>query len=104
MYQSLDPAGGLLHRPQAEAAGRNACGRRRLDLWFAPEPGPDTDANHHIQGAGALARFELRRLDNSELIEAVLTRARYRELQLREGERVFLRPRRMRVFIDNYQI
>ena len=26
------------------------------------------------------------------------------DLQLREGERVFLRPRHMRVFIDDYQI
>ena len=58
----------------------------------------------HIWGAGAIARLELKRLDTGELIEAELTRQLYRELQLREGEKVFLRPRHMRIFIDDYQI
>lgn len=61
----------------------------------------------HIQGAGAVARFELKRLDTGGLIEAELTRERYRELKLRAGERIFVRPRNMRVFlgeIDDYQI
>jgi sulfate transport system ATP-binding protein len=57
-----------------------------------------------IQGAGAVARLELERLDTRELIEAELTRERYRELELREGERVFLRPRNMRVFLGDYNI
>lgn len=57
-----------------------------------------------IQGAGAVARFELERLDTRELIEAELTRERYRELALREGEKVFVRPRNMRVFLGDYQI
>jgi sulfate transport system ATP-binding protein len=58
----------------------------------------------HIQGAGAVARFELERLDTFELIEAELTRERHRELELREGDMVFLRPRNMRVFLGDYQI
>ena len=61
----------------------------------------------HIQGAGAVARFELKRLDTGGLIEAELTRERYRELQLRVGDKIFLRPRHMRVFIGDtgdYQI
>jgi sulfate/thiosulfate transport system ATP-binding protein len=57
-----------------------------------------------IQGAGAVARLELERLDTRELIEAELTRERYRELGLREGERVFMRPRNMRVFLGDYNI
>jgi len=57
-----------------------------------------------IQGAGAVARLELERLDTRELIEAELTRERYRELGLREGERVFVRPRNMRVFAGDYHI
>jgi sulfate/thiosulfate transport system ATP-binding protein len=57
-----------------------------------------------IQGAGAVARLELERLDTRELIEVELTRERYRELELREGERVFLRPRNMRVFLGDYNI
>ena len=59
----------------------------------------------HIQGAGAVARFELERLDNGGLVEAELNKERYRELQIGEGDKVFLRPRHMRVFIaDDYQI
>jgi sulfate transport system ATP-binding protein len=57
-----------------------------------------------IQGAGAVARLELERIDTRELIDAELTRERYRELGLREGERVFVRPRNMRVFAGDYHI
>ena len=38
------------------------------------------------------------------MIEAEMTRERYRELDLREGEKVFLRPRNMRVFAGDYII
>ena len=58
----------------------------------------------HVQGAGAVARFELERLDTLEIIEAELTKERYRELGLRAGERVFIRPRNLRVFLGDYQI
>jgi sulfate/thiosulfate transport system ATP-binding protein len=59
----------------------------------------------HIQGAGAVARFELERLDTHEPIDAEVTRERYRQLALREGERVFIRPRNLRVFVGgDYQI
>ncbi|MRR56384.1 MAG: sulfate ABC transporter ATP-binding protein [Deltaproteobacteria bacterium] len=57
-----------------------------------------------IQGAGAVARFELERLDTREIIEAELTKERYRELGLRSGEKVFVKPRNMRVFAQDYQI
>src|SRR5512137_2864879 len=50
-----------------------------------------------IQGAGAVARLELERLDTLETIEAEITRERYKELGLAEGEKVFLHPRNMRV-------
>ena len=57
-----------------------------------------------IQGAGAVARLELERLDTLEIVEAEMTRERYRELALREGETVFLHPRNMRVFVGDYTI
>lgn len=57
-----------------------------------------------IQGAGAIARFELERLDTREIIEAELTKERYRELGLRSGEKVFIKPKNMRVFAQDYQI
>ncbi|HWI41339.1 MAG TPA: TOBE-like domain-containing protein, partial [Verrucomicrobiae bacterium] len=58
----------------------------------------------HIQGAGAVARLELERLDSRELVDAELTRERYRELALATGEKVFIRPRNLRVFAEDYSI
>ncbi len=62
----------------------------------------------HIHGAGALPRLELERLDNRLHIEAELTRDRLRELALRVGDRVYIRPKSMRVFVEgqplDYQI
>jgi sulfate transport system ATP-binding protein len=57
-----------------------------------------------IQGAGAVARLELERLDNLEMVEAEMTRERYQELGLKEGETVFLKPRNLRVFAGDYSI
>jgi sulfate transport system ATP-binding protein len=58
----------------------------------------------HIQGAGSVARFELERLDTLEIIQAELTKERYRELGLQTGDRVFIKPRNMRVFVQDYSI
>jgi len=58
----------------------------------------------HIQGAGPVARIELQRLDSNEPLEATLTRERYRELELKTGEKVFVRAKHFRVFATDYQI
>ncbi len=58
----------------------------------------------HIQGAGSVARFELERLDTRDIVEAELTRERYRELGLKPGEMVYFKPRNMKVFTPDYQI
>ncbi len=57
-----------------------------------------------IQGAGPLPRVELKRLDTGETVQAELPRERYRELGLKIGEQVFIRPTNMRVFVPDYQI
>ncbi|CUI05102.1 sulfate/molybdate ABC transporter ATP-binding protein [Massilia antarctica] len=49
---------------------------------------------------GPLAQLDLERADNAELIEAVIPNERYRLLQLKEGETLVVRPRRMQVFVD----
>ncbi|ATQ75558.1 MULTISPECIES: sulfate/molybdate ABC transporter ATP-binding protein [Massilia] len=49
---------------------------------------------------GPLAQLDLERADNAELIEAVIPNERYRQLQLKEGETLVVRPRRMQVFVD----
>jgi len=54
----------------------------------------------HILPIGPVVRLELRREDQTELIEAELTRERFRELALQTGEHVFVRPRNLRVFLQ----
>lgn len=54
-----------------------------------------------VRGVGSLVRLELDRVDSDEVIEAELTWERYEELELREGERVFVRPRNLRVFLKH---
>lgn len=51
-----------------------------------------------IQGAGALPRIELRRLDNDQIIKVDLPREKYLHLGLTAGEQVFIRPTHVRVF------
>lgn len=51
-----------------------------------------------VQGAGALPRIELRRLDNGQLVKVDLARENYRLLGLKTGEKVFIRPTRVKVF------
>ena len=55
----------------------------------------------HIKGAGATVRLELMRPDTCELIEAEITRERYQEMKLSEGEKVFIRPRNIKVFVKD---
>jgi sulfate transport system ATP-binding protein len=59
----------------------------------------------HIGFAGAVVNVLLRRLDGGEPVEAELTRDRYRELALKQDERVYVRVRNARVFeVEDYSI
>ena len=55
---------------------------------------------NHIHPIGPVVRLELKREDESELIEAELTREHFRELNLLNGEQVYVRPRNLRVFLN----
>ncbi|MEO6118381.1 MAG: sulfate ABC transporter ATP-binding protein [Methylotenera sp.] len=55
----------------------------------------------YIHAIGPLVRLELQRADQTELIEAELTKERFRELSLRQGEHVFVSPRNVRVFLND---
>lgn len=57
-------------------------------------------AVRHISPVGPVIRLELQRADTGDLIEAELTRERYHELALRTGESVFVKPRKLKVFVD----
>lgn len=54
-----------------------------------------------VRAVGLLVRLELDRVDGDQVIEAELTRERYDELELRQGERVFVKPRNLRVFLKD---
>jgi sulfate transport system ATP-binding protein len=53
-----------------------------------------------LRRLGPLVRVELRRLDTAETFEATLSSERCAELVLQAGETVLVRPRRVRVFVD----
>jgi sulfate transport system ATP-binding protein len=53
----------------------------------------------HVLRAGALVRLELERTDTKAVIEAEVSRERYRELNLLTGDQAFVRPRNCRVFV-----
>jgi sulfate transport system ATP-binding protein len=76
----------------------------------AVQAGPDDLLTQlrYVHGTGGMIRLELERLDSGERLEAQLPRERFRELALQVGDNVFVRPRNMRVFVENqtldYQI
>jgi sulfate/thiosulfate transport system ATP-binding protein len=53
-----------------------------------------------VHAIGPLAQLELARTDNGQLIEAVISTERYAQLDLKEGETLMVRPKRLRVFTD----
>ena len=53
----------------------------------------------HIHTIGSVVRLELHREDESGVIEAELSRERFRELSLQNGEHVWARPLAARVFL-----
>lgn len=64
----------------------------------------------YIQNIGPNVRLQLTRTDNGQSLEAELGKDRQRELNLKAGESVYVKPRQVRVFIAppseplNYQI
>ena len=58
----------------------------------------------HIQKLGPSVRITLAVEGNGEFIEAELTRDVFQTLGLQHGELVYVRPRQVRVFIEDFQI
>jgi len=54
-----------------------------------------------VRRLGPVVRLELRRHDTAETFEAALSAERFCRLDLLPGETVFVRPRRVRVFVDS---
>ena len=58
----------------------------------------------HILKLGPAVRVTLSIDDSGDYIEAELTRDVFQNLGLQQGEQVFVRPRQVRVFVEDYQI
>ncbi|AIE59978.1 sulfate/molybdate ABC transporter ATP-binding protein [Bacillus methanolicus] len=59
----------------------------------------------HIHIVGPIVHLELKRNDTEEFLEAELTKDLYKNLQLKTGEKVFVKPKQLRVFIpEDYTI
>ena len=58
----------------------------------------------HINAIGATVRLDLERLDGGGTMEAELTRERFQELDLKAGEQVHVKPRKLQVFLEDYSI
>src|SRR5262249_16859502 len=53
----------------------------------------------HVNSAGAVAKVELVLVDQETAVQVSLSRERYLELQLHQGDAVFVVPRQLRIFI-----
>ena len=54
-----------------------------------------------VHSIGPLAQLEMERDDNGDLVEAMISSERYLQLQLKVGEALVVRPKRLHVFVDN---
>ena len=54
----------------------------------------------HINAVGATVRLDLQRHDTGDILAAELSRERFRELGLKTGEQVHVKPRRLQVFSE----
>ncbi len=57
----------------------------------------------YIHPIGPLVRLELTGCDSGDLIEVALSKDRYQEMNFQEGERVFITPRKLRLFVQESQ-
>lgn len=55
----------------------------------------------YIRAVGPIVNLELKRLDNDEYVEAEISKEYFRQLALTVKQRVFIRPRDVKVFIPN---
>jgi sulfate transport system ATP-binding protein len=58
----------------------------------------------HVLPIGPIVRLQLRRTDTRDLIEAELSKDQWRLLNPAVGEYVYVQPRNIRVFVDDYAI
>ncbi len=103
-------SGGIeLDAPEhAGAADAPAVGYVRshdIDVHRHPEGESSLAATvRHVHAVGPVVRLTFVRRDGGDLIEAELSRERYRKLAVKAGDDVFLVPRNIQVFVEDYSI
>jgi sulfate transport system ATP-binding protein len=58
----------------------------------------------HVYGVGPNVKLELQRTDGGTLLEAEIGRGRFHELDVKIGDIVYVTPRNLRVFAEDYSI
>ncbi len=89
------------HSHARDASGVGYVRPHELDIEpFTPEGEGIAAVLQRAHAIGPLAQLELTRSDDGSLIEAVLPTERFSQLDLAPGAKVLVRPRRVRVFLD----
>jgi sulfate transport system ATP-binding protein len=106
VHEGVLEAGGVAFDAPDHAQARDAKGigfvrphELEIDRYSADAEGIAVRLRR-AHAIGPLAQLELERGDNAQIIEAVISTERYRQLQLQDGELLVARPRRLRVFVD----
>ncbi len=77
---------------------------RPHDLDISRDPSADRRLAarvRHVNAAGPVVKVELVLQDGQTIVQANLGRDRFRELELKPGEEVYVVPRQLRIFIDD---
>jgi sulfate/thiosulfate transport system ATP-binding protein len=93
---------GLAHAPSGDAPIVGYSRPHDLDVAREADGAAAIEAViRHVQAIGPVVRLELQRADTGDALDAELSREGYEELALQSGERVFVKPRNVRVFADD---
>jgi sulfate transport system ATP-binding protein len=89
----------------APAAMRGYARPYEMEVSRTPtDPAGVRVAVRHVYGVGPVVKLELQRLDTGDLLEAEIARKHYLGLDLTLGDIVFVSPRNLRVFGEDYII
>ena len=90
-----------LETPAAQSRGTARIYVRPHDLALSREAGEALARGvvEHIHAVGPVVRIEVR-ADDDRLIDAALSREEYRQLGLLPGDAVWVRPKKLSVFVD----
>ncbi len=99
----IDPADRDTPAPDTAAAGLPVMAFVRsheVEITKEAEEGSVAVVVNEVRALGASVRLDLSSLATGQAIEAELSRERFGELNLRPGDHVFIKPQRVRMFVE----